>query len=225
MQSRKIFKTVDGYAFPILTPTDLVRLHDLSRQFNIDQIRFTPTSQLSVSGIDGDSFQDFRQAVIPFMEPLPTNGTIIHSCNDHYQCAHEFEDTSIIVRRLADLELEQPLPAKIKIGVAGCYRCCTMVRVRDVGIFPGARNSSTWSLSFGGNGGYNPRIGDIIATDLHEIEVIDMVYRIISTYRQHARKYERTAPFLIRYGIDNFINEIKKMKPFDSGQRVLSPKW
>lgn len=210
VQTRKSFRTIQGYALPLLTPDDLGRLHDLCVQFNIELIRFTPGSQLAVSGIDNASFQKFCDALIPFMEPLTTNGMIIHGCNDHSHCPHEFGDTSSIVKRLAELELEQPLPAKIKVGVAGCYRCCTMVRVRDVGIYSAAKNSFKWNVSFGGNGGYNPRIGDLIATDLNEDEAIEMVYQALSAYRQHGRKRERTAPFLSRYGIENFLDEIKK---------------
>lgn len=208
--TRDSFKIISGYSLPVLTKEDLANLHALSTRFNIEQMRFTPGSQLAVCGLDEPSFQEFRNAVVPFMKALPANGTIIHSCNDHCRCAHEFADTSDLVRQISDLNIEQPLPAKLKIGVAGCYRCCTMVRVRDIGIFPAAKNGPKWNLSFGGNGGYNPRIGDIIAENLSEQDVIDAMHTAVEIYRQHGKKHERTARFISRFGVELFLEEFKK---------------
>jgi len=222
--SRKTFRTVPGHALPIVSPDTLARLHDCAVRYNVTQLRVTPASRLAVAVEDDHLFEQFCTAVTPLMEPLPQNGAIIHSCNDHVRCTHEFEDSSVIVSRLSDLEFGADMPAKLKIGVAGCYRCCTMVRIRDIGIFPAARNSSRWNLSFGGSGGHTPRIGDILATGLLENALITMVSHAVAVYREHALKRERTAAFIERFGIEPFREQIKNER-LDPGQGVSPGKW
>jgi len=211
-QTRHTFRTVPGYSLPVLSADDLARLHEYAERYHVTHLRFTPASHLAVAVEDDQSYEQFCTAVIPLMTPLPKNGTIIHSCNDHVRCSHEFENSSSIVTRLTDLDFGPKMPAKLKIGVAGCYRCCTMVRVRDIGIFPAARNSARWNLSFGGNGGRSPRIGDVIATGLLEDELIDTVFRAVQVYREHGKPRERTASFVTRIGVEPFLEQVGTLK-------------
>ena len=73
--------------------------------------------------------------------------------------------------------------------------------MRDIGIF-GKKNG--WTLVFGGNGGGCPRIGDIVAEDLNDEEVLELVEKCLNYYRKNARKLERTARLMRRSKIDKF---------------------
>jgi NAD(P)H-nitrite reductase large subunit len=77
--------------------------------------------------------------------------------------------------------------------------------VRDIGIFGKKKG---WTLVFGGNGGGCPRIGDIVAENLSDEEVIEMVGKCLDYYRNNARPMERTARFMRRSKIDSFWDSI-----------------
>nr|MDJ0622660.1 nitrite reductase [Desulfocapsaceae bacterium] len=89
----------------------------------------------------------------------------------------------------------------------GCSMCCTEPYLRDVGIIATKKG---WSISFGGNGGSRPRIGDLLAQRLAEEEVVNQVKKALIFYCQKANRKERTARFIERFGIDRFKTEITK---------------
>ncbi len=76
---------------------------------------------------------------------------------------------------------------------------CTEPFVRDVGIFATKKG---WTLVFGGNGGGNPRLGDIVAEGLNDDQVIELVRKCLTFYQQNAKYKSRTARFMERIGID-----------------------
>jgi NAD(P)H-nitrite reductase large subunit len=140
------------------------------------------------------------------MRPLPTNGiTTIHTCAECIKCDNTILDTTQITAKLENLILPTPMPAKIKVAVAGCKRCCTMPLVRDIGLTPVGKR---WRLSFGGNGGRNPRIADIIAEGLNEIEAIDLTCRCLMVYQKYGDRNMRTSTFIETFGLETFKEKI-----------------
>jgi NAD(P)H-nitrite reductase large subunit len=93
------------------------------------------------------------------------------------------------------------LPAKVKIGVSGCPNKCGEAYVRDIGLFG---KKSGWTFIFGGNSGARPRIGDIIAENLTDDQVIELARKCLDYYKANARGRERTARFIERIGIEEF---------------------
>ena len=144
------------------------------------------------------------------MRPMPTNGiTTIHTCAECTTCDNTILDTKQISTQLENLILPTPMPAKIKVAVAGCKRCCTMPLVRDIGL---TAVGKSWRLSFGGNGGRNPRIADVIAEGLNEIEAIDLTCRCLMVYQKHGDKNMRTSAFIEKFGLQTFKDKIIRKK-------------
>jgi len=110
------------------------------------------------------------------------------------------------------LELEKlyvgmDLPAKVKIGVSGCPFCCAESYVRDIGLI--GKNKG-WIVTFGGNSGGRPRIGDVIAKDVDDAEAIALVKRCLEYYRDNVEKKLRTARFVEKIGIETIKQAILK---------------
>ncbi|MGW8161567.1 MAG: nitrite reductase, partial [Desulfobulbales bacterium] len=91
----------------------------------------------------------------------------------------------------------------IKIGVSGCRMCCCESWIRDVGLIS---QKNGWKLIFGGNGAGKPRIGDVVAEDLNEEEVVALVEKCLTFYIRKAKFKTRSARFMERIGIE----ELKK---------------
>jgi len=101
-------------------------------------------------------------------------------------------------REISDEYAGKEFPAKIKIGISGCPRCCGESRVRDIGIMGSAKG---WTLFFGGHSGFNSRQGEQVANGLSSDEVRDLLRRLLAYYQCHARPKERTSRFLERVGM------------------------
>lgn len=105
----------------------------------------------------------------------------------------------------------QTFPAKVKIGISGCPRCCGESHTRDIGIMG---TNKGWTVLFGGNGGTRPRFGDVIAQCLTATEALDCSQRLAEYYRKHAKPHERTARFVERVGIDTINEDVVVIMPY-----------
>ena len=219
--SQNSFTTISGYKIGLLSPSQLKLLWESVELFGIEQIRFTPGSQIKVSGLDDDRLPDFINRLKPLLTPLPNNGiTSIYNCNECGECNNGCMATEEVVKKLCSLELPQPMPARIKVAVAGCPRCCTMPRLRDIGMIPASAREGTWHVYFGGHGGRIPRIADLVGAHLTLDESLDLVRRTLSVYQNEAAKKMRTSAYLRTTTLDDFLKKVGKVASLDSGQGI-----
>ncbi|MEE4165239.1 MAG: hypothetical protein V2I35_04510 [Desulfocapsaceae bacterium] len=139
------------------------------------------------------------------MKPVIINNITILSCSGCGNCKYGIVDTDAMVNLLEIVNVAPALPAKCKIAVAGCSRCCTMPFVRDIGLIPSTRG---WTVIFGGNGGGQPRIGDIIAADVRDQDVRELVFKCLQVYSRNALPKQRTSRFIEKFGMDRFKEQL-----------------
>ena len=135
----------------------------------------------------------------------------VQACLGTDMCRYGKQDSIGLARAIDDTFKNQTFPAKIKIGVSGCPRCCSESHTRDIGIIATPKG---WTIFFGGNAGTRPRFGDLIAQDLTSREAIDCALRLAEYYRSHAKPHERTARFMERIGIDRLKSELLSLIPY-----------
>ena len=128
-------------------------------------------------------------------------------------CRYGKQDSIGLARIIEELFKDQTFPAKIKIGVSGCPRCCSESHTRDIGMIA---TPNGWTVFFGGNAGTRPRFGDLIAWDLSSAEAVDCAKRLLEYYRRHANPHERTARFMERKGIESLKSELLSLIPYIS---------
>ncbi|RZW12969.1 MAG: hypothetical protein EX260_11725, partial [Desulfobulbaceae bacterium] len=215
------FTTISNYQIGLLNGSELKLLWETVEQFGIEHIRFTPGSQITVSKLAEDQLTEFVNTLKPLLKPLPTNGiTSIYNCNEHGECRKGCITTGKIVKKLSSLDLPQPMPARIKAAVAGCPRCCTMPRIRDIGMIPASARASTWHVYFGGHGGRIPRIADLIGEHLSLDESLALVRRALIVYQSEAKVKTRTSSYLRTTTLNSFLEKIGKITSLDSGQGI-----
>jgi NAD(P)H-nitrite reductase large subunit len=167
--------------------------------------RFTATSQIAISGFEESDFPELVEHFQRFMKTIEKKKTAIVSSSGCGNCKYGIGDTSSVVRTIGEMHFNEPLPAKCKIAIAGCSRCCTMPFVRDVGLIPSPHG---WKLIFGGNGGGKPRIGDIIAENVQERDLLGLVYNCLQIYGKYAQPKQRTSRFMEEFGVERFKKEL-----------------
>lgn len=138
-----------------------------------------------------------------FYSIMQTHTLGIVACNSNLKCKHACEDFETVKDRLQGLVGQSQFAAKIKLGISGCPRCCAMPKVRDIGVIA---TLNGWELHFGGNGGYNPRIADLLADHLSTDQLIHHVKVLLELYNLNANQRERSSKFLDRFGGENFKN-------------------
>jgi NAD(P)H-nitrite reductase large subunit len=97
------------------------------------------------------------------------------------------------------------MPCRTKIGVAGCKNACSSIHSKDIGII-GDKTGLT--VTAGGSAGFNPRLADIIASDLTDEGALKLVDKIFEYYKENADMGEKLGFFIERIGIEEFKKEV-----------------
>ena len=194
------------YAIVPRTPVGLVSsevleiISSVVRKYNIPITKITSGQRLALVGMK-------REEVDQIWHDLKMEvGHAVELCLHYVQACPGTEVCKFGVRDSIGLGLElekfyvgMDLPAKVKIGVSGCPFCCAESYVRDIGLIGKKKG---WIVTFGGNSGGRPRIGDVITEGASDEEAIAVVQRCLEYYRDNVEKKLRTARFVEKTGIE-----------------------
>lgn len=150
---------------------DLERVIEIVRRYDIPMVKITGGQRLYFHGLEEKNLQNLKTELEIQEIPPHKSGNLhnIQACPGKKWCKYGHRETENITRLLAKLKFDQPLPAKVKIGVSGCRFCCCESWMRDIGL-TGEKNG--WRFTFGGNAAGRPRTGDLIARGLRVCKII-----------------------------------------------------
>jgi len=107
---------------------------------------------------------------------------------------------------LATIKENAPYPFKIKSGVSGCKMGCGLSFVRDIGLVGSAKG---WELYFGGSAMSKANVGIQLGSELSEGQVLEMVGKALSYYKENGKKRERIGSMVQRIGHDVVAGALK----------------
>ena len=202
------------YAIVPRTPAGLVSSEILAaissvvRKYNIPITKITSGQRLALIGLRREEvdkvWQDLKMEIGPAVELCVH---YVQACPGTEVCKFGVRDSLGLGLKLEKLYVGMDLPAKVKIGVSGCPFCCAESYVRDIGLIGKKKG---WIVTFGGNSGGRPRIGDVIAEDVSDVETAALVRRCLEYYRDNVDKKLRTARFVEKTGIDTIKQALLK---------------
>ncbi|MCL2340620.1 MAG: nitrite reductase [Proteobacteria bacterium] len=184
-----------------LSPEALEHLAMLARKYRIPNIHITGAQRVALLGMEPEALAALQAelGLAPTLPQARNRMHYVHACPGRAWCRFGQADTSELRDRIEAIELDGPLPHKVKVGISGCRFCCSASWVRDVGL---AAEKRGWRFSFGGNSAGRPRVGDVVAEGLSEDEAVALVARTLNYYLREARPKIRSARFMERLGID-----------------------
>lgn len=191
----------------VVTASQLEALAQALRRYAIPLAKLTTGQRIALMGVRGEDLpgllSDLGATGLGVEPEASHGGGLVQACPGSAGCKNGTQDTIAMGLRLEELlvglaALGLALPAKVRVGVSGCPRCCAESSVRDVGLV-GRRDG--WTVIFGGNAGAKPRAGDELGSGLHADAALDLVRRVLEHYGAGARKHQRTARFVEAVGI------------------------
>jgi NAD(P)H-nitrite reductase large subunit len=189
----------------MLTLEDLERITEIVRKHEIPMVKVTGAQRFYLQGLAPDKLAALREE-LKLPQGLPHTRNRVHyvqACPGSNWCRNGTSSTEEMAKAIGELEMDGPLPYKVKVGISGCRMCCCESWMRDIGL---VAEKKGWRLSFGGNAAGNPRIGDLIADRLSDEEAVEMVRKTLNYYLKTAKFKTRSARYVERYGI----KELKK---------------
>jgi NAD(P)H-nitrite reductase large subunit len=216
----------DGRTYAVVTripagmvaPDDLEKIAKVGRKYRIPILKITSGQRIALIGIEPDYVQNVIHELGPLAKPETAPCVkFVQACLGTDMCRYGNQDSIGLARALDGQFRDQVFPAKIKIGVSGCPRCCGESHTRDIGIMG---TNKGWTVFFGGNAGTRPRFADLIARDLSATEALDCAQRCADYYRSLAKPHERTARFMERVGIDTLKSELLTLLPYIPVEKV-----
>jgi NAD(P)H-nitrite reductase large subunit len=196
----------------LVSPELLERVAAIARKYRVDKVKITSGQRLDLIGVRAEDlaavFEDLGPDAVRRTGPCVR---YVRSCPGIQNCKNGTQDSLALALEIEAKYRELPFPAKLKIGISGCPRCCGDSRTRDIGIM-GSKDG--WTVLFGGNSGTKPRFGDVLATNLTTEEVHDLVARLLEYFRVHAKPRERTSRFMERITMEELQNDLLNRIPY-----------
>jgi NAD(P)H-nitrite reductase large subunit len=203
-KDKKTYAIVPRIPMGVLTPEILESIAKVARKYNVRIIKITSGQRIALVGLNpedvGPAWKDLE------MEVGPAEGLCVHyvqACPGTETCKFGQGNSLSLASKVEKMFVgrEDFIPAKTKFGISGCMLNCAESYVRDLGAFCTPKG---WSVIVGGNSGGRPRIGDVIAKDLTEDQVIKLFSKCLDFYGRNANSRERMPRFIERIGIEDF---------------------
>lgn len=208
----KTFAITVRFSGGFVTPADLEKIAAVARNHAIPVVKMTSGQRFLLAGILkkdlpaiwNDLGMDPVRAIAPCVK-------FVQTCIGSDWCRFGVQDSIKMAEDIERFASGIDFPAKIKIGVSGCGRNCSAGYFRDIGLFASTRG---WTITFGGNGGRIPRIGDVVGQDLSPANALDLIRRILEYYRCNASDKERTSRFVERVGVSRIKSDVLPLCPY-----------
>jgi NAD(P)H-nitrite reductase large subunit len=183
----------------LVTPEILERIAEVVKKYKIPILKITSGQRLALVGLTEQQLEPaWKELQMDIGRAFELCLHYVQACPGTAVCRYGMQDSLGLGQELERLFSDFELPAKLKIGVSGCPMTCAESLVRDVGVIGKKKG---WTVSFGGNAGGRPRIGEIVAENLESEEAIALVRKCLTYYKENAKPRERTARFMERTGI------------------------
>lgn len=179
-----------------ITPAKLAVIAGVATQFGL-YTKITGGQRIDLFGARLDQLPDiWRILVDAGFESGQAYGKALRnvkSCVGSTWCRFGVQDSVSMAIRLELRYRGLRAPHKFKFGVSGCARECAEARGKDVGVIASDKG---WNLFVGGNGGFQPSHGQLLASDLDDETLIRYIDRYMMYYIRTADRLQRTARWM-----------------------------
>ncbi len=203
-RDKETYAIVPRIPMGILSPEILEKLAVVARKYNVRIVKITSGQRIALVGLKPEDIDSAWKDL--GMEVGPAEGLCVHyvqACPGTSTCKFGQGDSLGLAAKIEKIYVgrEDLVQAKTKFGISGCKLNCAESYLRDFGVFAAPDG---WTLIVGGNSGGRPRVGNIVAEKLTEVQVLQLIEKCIDYYAKNAKPRERMPRFIERIGIEEF---------------------
>ncbi|HVY65514.1 MAG TPA: nitrite reductase large subunit NirB [Gammaproteobacteria bacterium] len=186
----------------VTSPQELRAIAEVAEKYRVPTVKFTGGQRLDLLGVRKEDlpkmWADLSAAGFVSGHAYGKALRTVKTCVGKEWCRFGTQDSTGL-----GIELERTTwgswhPHKVKLAVSGCPRNCAEATIKDLGV---VCVESGYELHVGGNGGIKVRATDFLCKVATEREVIEYCCAFLQLYREEARYFERTAPWIERVGL------------------------
>ncbi len=158
------------------------KVADAAEKYGAKTLKCTGAQRLAIIGIKEEDIDAIYKDLGGGFKP---GGALcqqyVKVCPGTAFCQRGQRDTLGLAQKLEERFYPFPkLTSKLKIGVAGCYNSCTEPAIKDIGIIGLPKG---WVLMVGGAGGKEPMLGQVIARNLDDERLLEILDKLLKYYR------------------------------------------
>jgi NAD(P)H-nitrite reductase large subunit len=206
-----IQKDMETYAiipyFPggIVDSATLRKIADVAEKYNIKTIKTTSEGRISLYGIREENLDSIWHDL--GMKPGGHIGSCVRpakSCIGNMHCKEGLQNGVEMSIKIDKFYCGTPTPRKLKIAISSCPNSCGESAVRDIGLIGMGKG---WKLLVGGTCGIKPRIGRVLAKNLSDDEIIDLIGKIVDYYNDQGVE-KRLGAIIEKIGFEDFSQDV-----------------
>ncbi len=186
----------------VISPDQLRTIANVVEKYKAAALKITSAARIAIVGIKQEDIDNIWSDL--GMNPGHAVGLCIRSlkaCPGTAFCRLAKQDSLTIGMKLDKLYHGMFLPNKTKMAVSGCSNQCAENCIKDISL---SGKNKGWVLMAGGKGTSKPRLADEIAEGLDSDQALIMIAKVISFYKENAKKRERIGTMIDRIGLVEF---------------------
>ena len=184
----------------VVSPDLLRRLADAADKYEVSAVKITSAARIALVGIrKEDVDRVWEDLGMPLGHAVGLCVRSVKACPGTAFCRLGQQDSLAMGMKLDARYHGMDLPSKTKMGVSGCNNQCAENCIKDIGLHG---KKSGWTLTVGGKGTGKPRLADTLAEDLDDAQALEMVEKVVTYYKENAKKFERIGKMIDRIGLD-----------------------
>lgn len=185
------------------TPRELSAIADVARKYDVREVKVTGGQRLGLYGIKKQDlpavWAELGAAGLVSGHAYAKGLRTVKTCVGLEWCRFGTQDSTTLGKRLERMSWGNWSPHKFKMAVSGCPRNCAEASIKDFGVIC---VDAGFELLVAGNGGITLRGTDKLCHVTTDDEVLEYAAAYMQLYREEARYFDRTAPWVERVGID-----------------------
>ncbi len=205
-RDKQSYAIVPHVPLGVITPDFLEKLLQVIKKFNVKAVKLTSATRIAIVGLKEEEIDEAWK--ILGVSPGSAVGSCVRSvkiCPGNTFCRLGQQDSISLGAELDKLYHGMPLPSKFKIGVSGCINDCAEVCIKDLGFIGKPKG---WTLMIGGSGGPRPALAKKLIENLSTQQALEITQKLITLYRENAKKGQRFGKFLETFGLENLKKEL-----------------
>ncbi len=185
----------------IMDSNVLRKIADVADKYKAKALKITSAQRIAIVGIEEEQI-DAAWSDLD-MDKGNAIGLCVRSvkiCPATHFCKRAQQDAVTLGLQLDERYHGMELPSKFKIGVSGCLNSCSENAIKDLGIMGMPKG---YTIFIGGNAGVKPRLADRLIENVPQDQVLPLVDKIVTYYKENAKPRERMSGMIERIGFEN----------------------